>query len=507
MSIKPVRLKPLFNIIEKINMPIVLISIAGLILEYTPLKYSQAGPIIIIISKVIDVYFVFDFLVRLLCLPSGQYFFRGYGWVDLLASLPGLSIIFQANVGFLALFKVTRIGRFFKIIRVLRFLRIFSFLKKMKSDSTYIQERIMKIGVAIVLIFVAGISMTDYFSRTFLIDSYMSGLKSSYKESGLDTAAFASKLDEAVYYMDSGRLYSKDGERVDSEEEFQKYKETVGSETMWYETLSLNTQQVSLSQKFDITLPAQGLVLRAESLISKYNIIMLISVLTLIILLVVIIFYIGFIFARDMRTVQLIIDSIDADDFMLLKEEAKRYKNDDEDEYELVEGEDEIDSLIKMVAKLVQSKEESEGVPTDGYGLEMSFSSQDYNAVNQGMEMMNGGGSDDYATDGDDNPDTDHVDLEVPDIDDSPSMSDEEISGSSSADPEDIKEALREVLSEQSAQGASIDEDTIINALEEALQRNGLDGSRLKQMADDSAVAAVKVATKSIVEYIKKNIK
>ena len=57
--------------------------------------------------------------------------------------------------------KVVRIGRFFRIIRVLRFLRAFDFMKKMRGDSPWIQQRIMQIGVSVVLIFVGGIVLLD----------------------------------------------------------------------------------------------------------------------------------------------------------------------------------------------------------------------------------------------------------------------------------------------------------------------------------------------------------
>ncbi len=116
------------------NPVIVLLSIAGLILEYTQYKEYVLYP-----NKIIDMVFVVDFLLRLISFPSGKYFFKSYGWVDFLASIPGFSAFMQFGQYF-GLFKVMRIGRFFKIIRVLRFLRIFSFLKKMKGDSALFRK-------------------------------------------------------------------------------------------------------------------------------------------------------------------------------------------------------------------------------------------------------------------------------------------------------------------------------------------------------------------------------
>ena len=143
------------RILDMINPVLVLLSITGLFLEYTPIKAW-----VIPVNQAFDLIFVFDFLLRLVCHRPKEYFVKGYGWVDFLASIPGFTLLLQYTPMF-AIFKFVRIGRFFKIIRVLRFLRVFGFLKRMKNESPWIQDRIMKIGVSIVLVFVAGIFLME----------------------------------------------------------------------------------------------------------------------------------------------------------------------------------------------------------------------------------------------------------------------------------------------------------------------------------------------------------
>ncbi|MBU0956399.1 MAG: ion transporter, partial [Spirochaetes bacterium] len=113
----------LVKVLDAINPVMVLLSIIGLFMEYTGLRSYVLLP-----NMIISIVFAVDFLLRLIAFPAGKYFFKGYGWVDFLASLPGFMVL-VANTPILAVFKVVRIGRFFRIIRILRFLRAFDFMK------------------------------------------------------------------------------------------------------------------------------------------------------------------------------------------------------------------------------------------------------------------------------------------------------------------------------------------------------------------------------------------
>ena len=172
---------------DAVNPFIVILSIVGLFLEYTPAKLWAAP-----VDKVLDLVFVADFLLRLACHKPLKYLAKGYGWVDLLASLPGLMLLFSWAQVF-ALFKFVRIGRFFKIIRVLRFLRVFNFLKRMKSDSPWIQDRVMQIGVVIVLCNVAGIFLADMSIRSALEETRAESLQARWREAGPDLARLAAE--------------------------------------------------------------------------------------------------------------------------------------------------------------------------------------------------------------------------------------------------------------------------------------------------------------------------
>jgi hypothetical protein len=251
----------LVGLLDAANPVLVGLSVVGLFIEYTP-----AAPWAVVPNNLVSMLFLFDFLVRLAAFPAGDYFFRSFGWVDGLASLPGAFVFFE-GADILAVFKVVRIGRFFRIIRVLRFLRAFDFIKKMRGDSAWIQQRIMQTGVAVVLLYVAGLIL-------------------------MEVAVFADPA-------------------------------------------------------FAPAAPA-------------YNGIMLCLLGTLVAILVVLIFYLGAVFAKDMRIVQLIIDSADAEDYGLLAAEAEPLKDGD-GAFRVEEGELETLSLLKMSAKLAAAAGDAGG--------------------------------------------------------------------------------------------------------------------------------------------------
>jgi len=257
--------RTIIRILDAVNPALVGLAVIGLFLEYTDAAVYARIP-----NNVISVFFILDFLLRLAAFPAGDYFLRSFGWVDFLAGLPGV-FVFVEGSRLLSVFKVVRIGRFFRIIRVLRFLRAFDFMKKMRGDSPWIQQRIMQIGVSVVLIFVGGIVLLDL------------GIFSN--------PAFA-------------------------------VSETV------------------------------------------YRAVMLTLLGTLLAILSVLIFYMGAVFASDMRTVQLIIDSADAEDYLLLKAEAEGLR-DESGGFRLEEGELETVSLLKMAAVLAESAESGGGGTSD----------------------------------------------------------------------------------------------------------------------------------------------
>ncbi len=329
--------------IDFFNPVIVLLSIIGLILEYTSYKEYILFP-----NRIIDMIFVGDFLLRLISYPSGRYFFKSYGWVDFLASIPGFTAFMQFGQYF-GLFKVMRIGRFFKIIRVLRFLRIFSFLKKMKGDSVFIQERIMKIGVTIVIVFVAGMGFADYYLTEILTGLERDNIRTVMELSRNKVAKASERIDNVVYYTDNGVLYDNKGNPVKT---YDDYSEKLQGLNKWYVEVAFSDNSVDHGGNI---MPVEGIMVEASALMEKHDFIMLILISSLVIILVILIFYIGYIFARDMKIVQLINDSVDAEDYWLLKEEAKKYAV--KGELSIEEGEDEIVSLIKMAAKLAESIE------------------------------------------------------------------------------------------------------------------------------------------------------
>jgi voltage-gated potassium channel len=83
-----------------------ILSIFNLLLLVLPIS-EQQHDLVFIVDSWLTIIFITDFLVRLKRAPvKSQYFFRGYGWLDLIGSLPAL-----------------RIFRLFRVVRVARLMR------------------------------------------------------------------------------------------------------------------------------------------------------------------------------------------------------------------------------------------------------------------------------------------------------------------------------------------------------------------------------------------------
>jgi hypothetical protein len=369
MLIKP---RPGFEfplaIVDAVNPFLVLLSIVGLFLEYTPLKVW-----VIPVNQVIDILFVVDFVVRMVCFPTGKYIFHGYGWVDFLASLPGLTLLISYTPMF-ATFKFLRIGRFFKVIRLLRFLRVFSFLKKMKDDSIWIQDKVMKIGITVVLVFVVGLFLVDSLGLGYLTDLKSRYYTQRYYDLGRDPAKLAAADRDVLFFTQGGQIFDRQGKPVDAAGA-RAYDAAVNDDV--HLSLEIALSPDSLTNAAGQKVPVTGIVVAAPDVEIDHDNLMLVLVSTLVVLLVLIIFYVGTLFAKDMRIVQLIIDSADADDFLLLNEEARALQ-DAEGQLVLEEGEDEIRGLLKMVGKLTLEREASSSF---GYGAEPSGPSPDLAAI------------------------------------------------------------------------------------------------------------------------------
>ncbi|MBN8215296.1 MAG: ion transporter [Spirochaetes bacterium] len=346
--------------LDAVNPYIVIASIIGLLLEFTPLK--GLGPVIPGLGKtplpyfnaVTDVVFVIDFLVRLLAFPKRAYFFRHYGWVDLLAAVPGLLLVLEQVPSLLAAFKFLRIGRFFKIIRLLRFLKIFSFLRRMREDSPWVQDRIMKIGVVVVLVGVATIGVAETFVERHYLRTTREKLDMYEKLTGSFALAVQILPSKTLVAWQQGQNFSRP---------------TTSTSTLQEETLSPG-EYALLAQHEDALLvrldPARSAILHDKPYLQDRNNVALTLMLALILTLLILLFYMGAVFARDMSLVALISDSIDAGDYTLLLEEGKALFPDGS--LETRPGEDELLSLVKRMNRLVAEKSLQDD-PGNGEGV------------------------------------------------------------------------------------------------------------------------------------------
>ncbi|MBL8993175.1 MAG: ion transporter, partial [Spirochaetia bacterium] len=438
---------------------IVIVSIVGLVLEFTPLKHWNAFYFFDIkfFNSIIDLVFLLDFIVRIIAFPKKEYFFKGYGWVDFLAAVPGILFLLEQIPGFMGIFKVLRIGRFFKIIRLLRFLKLFSFLRRMKSDSLYVQNRIMQIGVIVVLMGVVMIGFVEFFFERHFIR----GMQDKVPVYQQLTGSFS----QALQLLDPGAVR---GWR-EGNEYYRDMQTLMNEKTYRY----LGHQEDYLLVVFDATHSA---VFYDISYINDRNRIVLTIIFAMIVIMLFYMLYMGAVFAKDMSVVTLINDSIDADDYLLLEDEGHKVQNPD-GTFELNGHEDEIQALLKMINKLLHEKKILGADPlamTSGEGLPSLDVGND--AGEEAGEMENA----ETAP---------SVDSEMPEELDLSDESEAEVAAASSepstASLAGIDAIRREI--------AKLREDVA------ALSEN------LSGQSRETAVQAVRISARSIVDYLKKN--
>ena len=70
-----------------------ILSVFNMVITYFPGVDPDAANVVYIINAVLTVLFIYDFVLRLATAPSrSNYFFRNYGWADLLACVPAFRI-------------------------------------------------------------------------------------------------------------------------------------------------------------------------------------------------------------------------------------------------------------------------------------------------------------------------------------------------------------------------------------------------------------------------------
>ncbi|MEM7181120.1 MAG: ion transporter [Spirochaetota bacterium] len=494
------KFRSVIKILDFINPYVVTVSIIGLILEFT---FMGRG-FLLTFNAFIDVFFVFDFLIRLFGYKDRKkYFFDGYGWVDLLAAVPGFALLFEHVPGLFKIFKILRIGRFFKIVRILRFLRIFNFLKKMKEDSPYVQERIMKIGVVIVLTLVVCIGLVDLFmDRTYASQKRL--VIENLQKNNI-SAARALELtfpDGIICYREGKQYYSKDNTSIQANE--------CDSHDSKFSKLYPHLLEVHFDQGESFVL------LEDKDYLNGKNNVMLSMIVGLISLISIVIFYIGFILAKDIKLVNLVVDSIDADDYMLLLNEGQNYMEED-GEFHHHTGDDEIHVLFKMVNKLIIEKNLDSGMLGGGGEMDLGMSFKDLPSDGS-MDMA--GGLDSYGSEmgmpaggagGADLGDIREIIRQEND------MLKEEISaivaGTSggsgfNSDPLGLDSSIAEVGDSSGVDFNLSDIKESIRGLNEELKEDILYEivAKLEESQKQVAINSIKLTSKGIVNYLNKNI-
>jgi voltage-gated potassium channel Kch len=133
-----------------------LLSIVNLVLIYAFLEDGSLQDILQVMNAFLSGVFMIDFVYRLVTASSrANYFFRQFGWADLVASMP------------LPQFKVLRVFRLFRVIRLLRDLGPKTVFRSLIDD---------RAGSALFTLLMAGILVLEFGSLSVLrFEQYATG--------------------------------------------------------------------------------------------------------------------------------------------------------------------------------------------------------------------------------------------------------------------------------------------------------------------------------------------
>lgn len=123
------------------------LSIVNIVLLYA-LRDDDLRTVLLVMNVVLSVIFLVDFFYRLLTTPSkSRYFFREFGWADLLASLP---------------FEQAKVLRVFRLFRVARLMRTYGAKNIARS---LVKDRA---GSALFMLLLMGLLVIEFGSLTML---------------------------------------------------------------------------------------------------------------------------------------------------------------------------------------------------------------------------------------------------------------------------------------------------------------------------------------------------
>ena len=124
-----------------------ILSIVNLVL-LNVVQEKSLDTVLTVMNALFSVIFVVDFLYRIVTAPSaGAYFFRHFGWADLLASVP------------LAQFKILRVFRLVRVFRLLRDVGIRTIGRALIKD---------RAGSSLYVLLLMGIFVLEFGSLTIL---------------------------------------------------------------------------------------------------------------------------------------------------------------------------------------------------------------------------------------------------------------------------------------------------------------------------------------------------
>ncbi|MEK6797278.1 MAG: ion transporter [Spirochaetota bacterium] len=462
-------LSPIIRRWDRIQPLFVLLSICLFVTEFTP----ASGRAIVVLSGVIDILFLADFLVRLTSGDRREYFLSKYGIADALGAVPVLSVL-----------AVIPELTFLAPLTYLRFLRILRIPGMFRNMIPLLETRraVLKSGIALAALCALAAGSFEWGLKTYLTISKERQCAAEYEKANKSVGLLSLTLPDVVYYVSEGRIHFRDGT---PEMNVMHYRRLIGDmlfmEIPFTRTRSLNA---------GLRLPDEAVLIRADGTARIYRGTMI----SLVLLLIGLVSGIMIMTARAYRAAPAVpregAMTMHHQPFFAAADKGGASSADDDAGIQ-IEGLDDIPALE------ADTKTGNENADIDA----LLKGADDIEAM---MKDMKAG----------DTPDA-MPDIAIADANDAPPLLD--------SVPEDAVPAIDDaaipamagnalidragVAPERSTDGPAVDTATIRRMIDEALADKMIASEQeLSRIMKEVAIEAVKISTKSIVEYIKRSL-
>ncbi len=338
VSEKPVFV-PILNFLDKLLPFFAVLSLAGFFCQFlNGAKSSWAAFFAFEVLFASDVFFVLVLFLRLL----GRKINFLFTAVDVLAAV---SVVFTVLLYFFKLPLPKTLG-------VFCIFRIVSAVGTVFKNRSFVHNRVLAAGAIFCIFAAAGFFAMAFSFRASMEKQLSSSYHSLYAQSPLFFERLVEKDPDVVAVFKNGTIRTRAGGYV---RDAKTYREMLNAPNCYSFIIDFAGDFVYAEGM--VWVPKSGILILSEKLYENYQCFLRFLVVFVYILVSVFLVLLAFIFNRDAKKIALINDSIDADDYLLLKSATLLTKNGRN--FYIDPKEDELVNLYRMVGKILDKNEKT----------------------------------------------------------------------------------------------------------------------------------------------------